>query len=365
MTLFQFTIGALALIAAAFSLLAVLRLSKRRSARLGSGEGKVLLLRPIDAPTPRELENLAAPIDYPGELEHLVVSPFRPRLPSGVRWAFSDPTCPNRKVGHLVYALATLDTDGRHVLAIDADVAVDGALVKDLVAALESGAELASASPSLIAHDAAGYALESLLGHTHHSFLALDAMSAGAKAVCGKALALGPKAQAELPALVDHIGEDLELAMRLHARGAPVALVHALARVPLAETTFSAVFERMTRWMQVLRAHRPVLYPSVPLLFAPTLPLVGLAVVSGGAFPALAVAFLCASRALLSVRLGQLRGSTGGALGRWIQGELLLLGAFLHSLGRRTVSWRGRTYALSRGGRMTPVSSKRREVGYA
>jgi hypothetical protein len=33
----------------------------------------VLLLRPMDAPTPRELQNLATPLDYAGPLEQVVV----------------------------------------------------------------------------------------------------------------------------------------------------------------------------------------------------------------------------------------------------------------------------------------------------
>ncbi len=61
----------------------------------------VVLIRPVDAPTALELANLATPIDYPGQLTHVVVSPFRPRLESAnVRWLASDPLSKNRKVGH-------------------------------------------------------------------------------------------------------------------------------------------------------------------------------------------------------------------------------------------------------------------------
>lgn len=218
----------------------------------------VLLLRPMDAPTPRELQNLASPVDYAGPLEQVVVSPYRPRLPADVAWLPSDPTRRNRKAGHLAYALSALQVEGRVVLSVDADVAVDGALVRGLVAPLLRGAALSTAAPAVVgAGGMAGRAVRSLLNHGHHSFLALHVMSAGAQAVCGKALGLSPEAQRLLPELADHIGEDLELSRALHARGRTVALSDACAKVPAPTTGTSAALDRFTRWMQVLRAHRP------------------------------------------------------------------------------------------------------------
>ena len=42
----------------------------------------------------------------------------------------------------------------------------------------------------------------------------------------------------------------------------------------------------------------------------------------------------------------------------WLLGEALLLAAFMTSLVRRQrVTWRGRTYALHSGGRMSPELS--------
>src|SRR5207237_668407 len=123
-------------------------LRSRRAPSRGSKQVPVLLLRPVDAPTPRELENLATPIDYAGPLEQVVVSPYRPRLAPGVRWLPSDPLTPNRKVGHLLYALEVLRTEGRVVLAVDADVAVTGALVEGLAAPVASGAALSTAAPT-------------------------------------------------------------------------------------------------------------------------------------------------------------------------------------------------------------------------
>jgi ceramide glucosyltransferase len=358
-----------AVLATGFSGVALARLLRsRRPASTASTQVPVLLLRPVDAPTPRELENLAAPIDYAGPLEQVVVSPYRPRLAPGVRWLPSDPLTPNRKVGHLLYALEVLQTQGRVVLAVDADVAVTGALVEGLAAPVASGAALSTAAPTPVGpEDGASRAMAGLLRYTHHSFRALDVMSAGAKAVCGKALGLSPVAMAALKELADHIGEDLELSKRLHARGLEVALSTAPAVVPLGTVeSWGTPLARFTRWMQVLASHRPALYPTVPLLFTPTLPLVLLATVLGSPVLAGAVGLLVVVRTLLALRLASLSTPTetpGADTGRpyaltdWLLGEGLLLAAFLCSLWQQgTVTWRGRTYALQPGGRMVRVS---------
>ncbi|WP_164008460.1 glycosyltransferase family 2 protein [Pyxidicoccus trucidator] len=357
-------------LATGFSGVALARLLRsRRTASPTGTKVPVLLLRPVDAPTPRELENLATPIDYAGPLEQVVVSPYRPRLAPGVRWLPSDPLTPNRKVGHLLYALEVLQTQGRVVLAVDADVAVTGALVEGLASPVASGAALSTAAPTPVGpEDGASRAMAGLLRYTHHSFRALDAMSAGAKAVCGKALGLSPVAMEALKDLADHIGEDLELSKRLHARGLEVALSGAPAVVPLgAVESWGTPLARFTRWMQVLASHRPALFPTVPLLFTPTLPLVLLAGVLGSPLLVGAVAGLVTVRTLLALRLAVLStpaglpGSTVDtglpyALTDWLLGEGLLLVAFLCSLWQQgTVTWRGRTYALQPGGRMVRV----------
>ncbi|MFY1827719.1 glycosyltransferase [Myxococcus fulvus] len=354
-------------LATGFSAVTLARLLRMRTGRAAQAPAKarVLLLRPVDAPTPRELENLALPIDYAGELEQVVVSPYRPRLGPDVRWLPSDPLTPNRKVGHLLYALSVLPTEGRVVLAVDADVAVTGALVEGLVAPLLAGAALSTAAPTPVdARDGAGRAMAGLLRYTHHSFLALHAMSAGAPAVCGKALGLSTEARASLESLADHIGEDLELSKRLHARGLDVALSAAPAVVPLGEVgSWDIPLSRFTRWMRVLASHRPGLYPTVPLLFTPTVPLVLCAALLGSPVLSAAVAVLVAVRAALAHRLSVLGAPQGPVPGRgrawtdWLLGEVLLLAAFAVSLGRQgTVTWRGRTYTLLRGGRMVRVS---------
>jgi hypothetical protein len=254
---------------------------------------------------------------------------------------------------------------------VDADVAVTGALVEELAAPVAAGAALSTAAPTPVGvRGVVGWAVAGLLRHSHHSFRALHAMSAGAKAVCGKALGLSPLAMEELRGLADHIGEDLELAKRLHARGAEVALAEEPALVPLEPMrSWRPAVERFTRWMQVLASHRPGLYPTVPLLFTPTLPLGVLAAVLASWELGVAAGVLALVRTLLSWRLSALTkspsGGEDGGAGRagflavttwWLLGEVLLLVAFVRSTWQAgTVTWRGRTYVLEPGGRMAPV----------
>jgi ceramide glucosyltransferase len=349
--------------AALFSLVALFRVAKWRRVssqpQVGSS-ARVVLLRPVDAPTAEERTRLSESIAYDGPLEQWVLSPFRLRLPETTRWLPSDPPTRNRKVGHLLYGLRALEAEGKLdertlVLSVDADVRVDAALIRALTQGLEQGAALTTAAPEPEIEPGANSswparAWRSLLLHTHHSFVALHAMSAGPRAVCGKALGLSAMAQRILPSLTDHVGEDLELAKRVSAQGGQVVLAQVPARVPQDPAACSReVLSRLTRWMQVLRAHRPMLYPAVPLLFAPTLPVLFGALVLGGNRLITAAAVLVIARIALSLAL------KGGSGLEWFSGELLLGAAFLQSLTARTLQWRGRYYALLKGGRMRPA----------
>ena len=152
----------------------------------------VLLLRPVDEPTDHERSLWGSPIDYPGALEQVVVSPLRHPLPDGVAWLRSTPTSPNRKVGHLAFAVATLPIEGRVVMSVDADVQVDGALVRGLVEAVLAGAAVASAPPEPVGSGLGAALWRGLLVHSHLSFASLGVMQAGAPALCREGVGVGP-----------------------------------------------------------------------------------------------------------------------------------------------------------------------------
>jgi len=253
---------------------------------------------------------------------------------------------------------AMIATSDQVVLCVDADVCVDAALIGALVDELRDGAVLSSAAPRPTAsHSLGGRAVRGLLVQSHHAFEVIDVMSAGARAVCGKAIALSPVAAAELVKLKDCIGEDLELSHVLHEKGLPVTLAKATANVPQGDhVALAPVIDRFTRWMQVLRAHRPGLFPSVPLLFAPTPMLMVLASIVATPQAALALSLLVGLR----ITLGNRQDDRGGLRFEWLLAELMLLVCWFNALKQgNTVEWRGRQFSLKAGGRMEALVAPR------
>ena len=341
------------LAAALFSAVTLARVLRQPAAPASWPIPPLLLLRPLDEPTDDELKDLALPLPADLPVRQVVVSPYRPRLAEGMEWHYSDPPCLNRKVGHVLYALDTLRRGEEQILVVDADVAVDRALVEGLSSALSAGAALATAAP--VPEGGAGLgaiALRGLLRSSQHSFVALDLMSVGPKAICGKALGLSGAALEAMRELSDHIGEDLELARSLHARGLPVTRAAAIARMTLSRVELPSAVRRIRRWMQVLRAHRPGLWPTVPLLLAPTTLLLPLAVWLGSPAVVTALAALLALRIALGLALSRGTPDAGDGGWEWLLGEVTLLTAWLGSVAGHTVDWRGRSFILQRGGRM-------------
>lgn len=65
-----------ALIALGVTVTALVRVRRVKSHPRRAARGPVLVLRPVDAPSAQELENLRAPL--PPGFRHVVLSPFRP-----------------------------------------------------------------------------------------------------------------------------------------------------------------------------------------------------------------------------------------------------------------------------------------------
>lgn len=347
MSVVDWLVGGWALLALGVTLTAFVRVrSPRRRVRLPRG---IVVLRPVDAPSPVELANLSTPL--PPGVRQLVLSPYRLRLPVHAEWLPSDPPSKNRKLGHLRYALEVLRREaveeGREeptqIVIVDADVRIDEALLAGLVGELDAGADVAWAAPR---PELAG-PVRGLLVQSLHAFDALEAISGEPRAICGKALGLGPLGLELLRSLPDCVGEDLELAIRLHRRDGVVRLA-AHAHTP-GSTGLLAAHARFTRWMQVLRAHRPRLFPTVPVFFACT-PMLLAAAAFVAPLVVVMVGALVVGRTALAMRLERLDGRRRWA-GWWLAGEALLLAAWLGAVVRGgRVEWRGRALTLGAGG---------------
>jgi len=143
------------------------------------------------------------------------------------------------------------------------------------------------------------------------------------------------------------------------------------AQLPGTGPRLGHVAARFTRWMQVLMAHRPALFPFVPLLFASTPVLLGCAALSAQPLAWALAAALVVQRAALAAWLdGEsapaalwlgaptllLLGLSAIARPRrlrfaWLAAEAVLLWCWLRALlSRRRVQWRGRRLVVGAHG---------------
>jgi len=319
-------------LALGFTVTAIIK-TRRSPKATRASRTNVRLWRPVDAPTTSELSALS---NVPAGVAQWVLSPAKPQGSAG-EWLESNPRMLNRKLGHLNNALTRFDSE-QPVLVIDADVLVDEALVDALLGGLEAGAALSWAAP---APEMPGIE-RGLLVQSAHSFEVLDAMSPGSSPLCGKAMALSPQALEVLRTLPDCVGEDLQLSEELHSQRLTTRLV-GRAHIPGVRSPRDS-FHRFTRWMQVLRAHRPALFPTIPVFFACT-PLLMLAS-AFAQWPAQATFIALAfTRSLLAWK------QEGRPSMWWFAGETLLLASWLRSLSLGTrVTWRGRVLHLGPAG---------------
>src|SRR5690606_35045969 len=100
-------------------------------------------------------------------------------------------------------------------------------------------------------------------------------------------------------ALVQHLGEDMELARRLREQGSCVQESDTVVSSLASRRSVGQVLARYARWLLVIRAQRPALLASYPLLLAATPGLLAagsLAIVRGLPGAALAVVVAVVTR---------------------------------------------------------------------
>lgn len=197
-----------------------------------------------------------------------------------------------------------------------------------------------------------------LLGGSLHAFALLGALDA--RGLVGKTFALRLDALREVGgfgSLVQYLGEDMELARRLRARGWGIAKGDAVVASLASGRPVAQVLARYARWLMVIRAQRPLLLVSYPLLLAATpglLALGGLGLLHG--VPGASVTVGLALMARLAVGLAARR--TAGRSLRpdavvldVVLADALLLAAFVRAtFGPARVRWRQRSLRLGAHG---------------
>jgi ceramide glucosyltransferase len=266
---------------------------------------------------------------------------------------------PNRKVDQLARAVAA-EGDGADILVVaDSDVALSAADIAALVAPLVAGTADATWAPPVEvgAVTMGDRASRAILDASLHSFALLSALDPNG--MVGKLFAVRRAALEGVGgfgALADYLGEDMELARRLSAAGGRVVVAPVIARSLVRGRSWSDVLARYARWIRVIRAQRPALVVSYPLLLAATpLQLVCAiaAVVLREPSAILALVGVVAARWAIAVlaRVRSGRSLDGIAVAPWLADATLLV-AFALALSSRTFSWRGVPLRIKGGGRL-------------
>ncbi|HQY60986.1 MAG TPA: glycosyltransferase [Polyangiaceae bacterium] len=272
----------------------------------------------------------------------------------------------NRKAAQLARAHASAPRGEELVVVADSDVDLEDAPLDALVGALSDdsiGAAWAAPieiQPTTVADRASAAVLDASL----HAFPLLSALDPSG--MVGKLFVIRTDALAKVGgfgALTTHLGEDMELARRLREVGLKTTVAPLVARSRAQGRAWGAVIERYARWIRVVRAQRPHLLPTYPLLLcaAPlivTAALLAALAGSAGSGPgALTAAGLTVvARVATGARARALGGRTSGARALVVDvvlADALLLVAFARAcLTRRTV-WRGVHLLPEAGGRFT------------
>ena len=268
---------------------------------------------------------------------------------------------PNRKAAQLAAVVEAERAPYDVVLVVDSDVDLAGMDLDALVGPLASRAELGAVwAPPVEAGHArtpGDRASAAVLGGSLHAFPLLARLDRGG--LVGKVFAVRRDALEAIGgfgALVSHLGEDLELARRLRADARAVEAAEVVACSMASGRSWDQAEARFGRWISVIRAQRPALLATYPLLFFPTLPIVALAAAS--AFVAPVPAAIAAGYAVVGrLAVAAAAASAGGLPFSWRRAAIdaaladaLLAGAFVCALRSRRVVWRDVALTIDRGG---------------
>ncbi len=266
---------------------------------------------------------------------------------------------PNRKTAQLASVLRA-ERARSVIVSIDSDVDLEGRGLGDITCALGDPSVAAAWAPPVEtprAPTAADRASAAILGASLHAFPLLAGIDGSG--MVGKLFVIRRGALDDIGgfgSLVDVLGEDVEIARRLAELGERVVVLPFVVRSLASGRTLADVVGRFSRWIGVVRAQRPALLASYPMLFFATLPFSALSIASyahGGSL--LPLGGVIAARALAAVSAAAaIRGASLVSALVWTPAaELVLCAAFVRALATRTVVWRGRTLVLGEHGRLT------------
>jgi ceramide glucosyltransferase len=262
----------------------------------------------------------------------------------------TDAVGPNRKADQIARTLAQEATLPPVVIIADSDVDLTGVSLDALTGPLSNpGVAAVWAAPVEIApRTLADRASAAVLDASMHAFPVLAALDPGG--MVGKLVAIrrdALEAVGGFGALVGHLGEDMELARRLHAAGWQTRLAPLVAPSLAQGRSWSDAVQRYARWITVIRTQRPHLlltYPAI-IVATPIVVAVSLGAAALGAPLGLAAAVLAlGSRFFLGLLARKRSGRPVTPLALPLDivlADALLLTAFVRAIRSRRTVWRG------------------------
>jgi len=261
---------------------------------------------------------------------------------------------PNRKADQLGRALR-LETQSHDIVVVaDSDVFLDVRSLAAVLGPVERGeADVCFLPPvETVPQTWADQASAAVLDGSLHAFAVLSQLDP--RGMVGKLFAIRSdalRAVGGFESLVGSLGEDMLLARRLTEGGRRLVMGAVAAESRASGRSLHGVILRYARWIAVIRAQRPGLLPSYPLLFASTpslLALSAMALVAEGPVAWLAFSAVVAARAwvfLIARRLSHrppgFSSQTVRALFFAFVSDFVLLAAFVRAMVWRQLTWRG------------------------
>lgn len=268
---------------------------------------------------------------------------------------------PNRKAAQLAAVVALEKEPFEAILVADSDVDLVETNLDELIAPLTiaGGVDAVWAPPAEHgrAPTLADRASAALLGASLHAFPLLAGLDP--RGLVGKLFAVkrGPlEAVGGFDALTAHLGEDMELARRLLARGGSIAAAPVVACSRAAGRTWDQAVARFARWLGVIRAQRPLVLASYPALFLAAPLILVSAALTAPVAPrlALAAAVLAITTRLTVAIAAAVASDRPASIGRAVVesalADALLVAAFARCLRTRKVVWRDNVLTIEKTG---------------
>ena len=264
---------------------------------------------------------------------------------------------PNRKVAQL----AAVANDADVIVVADSDVDLADVDLDLLIAPVVASKSVwvAWAPPVECAEPRTwgDRASAAVLGASLHSFPILARLDP--RGLVGKLFAIRKNALNTIGgfgSLVGYLGEDMEIARRIHECGGSVVTVPIVARSLASGRPWPAIVARFARWLTVIRAQRTILLWSYPALFFATWPIVAVSLWLSFLEPfcgILSAALVLTTRFLIALFATHIAGRPIRLLGLLrdaVLADVMLACAFAHALRSRTVTWRNHVLVVDRSG---------------